>query len=257
MTDTRPKIHVPLEGLSRVYFVDEAGAKGSGGQLFVVAAVQCADPDAMTRAVQAVRDRYRKRGGYSDPHPELKFRKVTKGSLPLMKDVVDAAVDTGARFGMFVVDKTQFDPWRDRPGWEGNLFATDRLIRGMVTRRELAVVLLDQLAVPAGVSYGEMLRSSVNERLKTMRVTAAVSLDSRSCDGLQVADLFASSAYHYRSAMLTRELPDYMMDQAPKAQLARHVAERLGIGVFEDVKSELVTIQTSHPGQPELPLASS
>ena len=256
MNDLRPKIHVPLDGLSRVYFVDEAGAKGSGGDLFVVAAVQCSDPDALTRAVQAVRDRYRKSGGYDDPHPELKFRKVTKGSLPLMKDVVDAAVDSGARFGMFVVDKTQFDPWRDRPGWEGNLFATDRLIRGMVTRRELAVVLLDQLAVPAGISYGELLRSRVNDRLNCMRVAAAVSLDSRSCDGLQVADIIASAAYHYRSAMRTRELADYLMDQSPKAQLARHASAMLGIGLFEDVKSDLVTIQTSHPSQPELPLES-
>ena len=254
MIEPAPKIHVPMTGRSRVYFVDEAGAKGSAGRLFVVAAVQVTDPDILTRAVQAVRDKHRKQGAYTDPHPELKFRKVTKGSLQLMKDVVDAAVTSGARFGMFVVDKDQFDPWRDRPGWEGNLFATDRLIRGMVTRRELAVVLLDQLPVPAGTSYGQLLRTRVNEKLKCMRVAAAVNLDSKSCDGLQVADIVASATYHYRSAMHTRDVAEYLQDQSPKAQLARHVAAALGIGVFDDVNADLVTIQTAFPAQASLPL---
>ena len=60
VTDPRPKITVPLGGLSRVHFVDEAGTKGSGGALFVGAVVECSDAAAMTRAVQSVRDRYRK-----------------------------------------------------------------------------------------------------------------------------------------------------------------------------------------------------
>lgn len=235
-----PRVNLPLETRGCVYFIDEAGSKGSSGQFFVTAAVKTSDPDRLGRAIQAVRDR-----NQFTSRDELKFGDVTKYSMPILCEVVDAAVDAGATFGAFVLDKRHFDPWADQEQWRGHLFATERLLRGMATRSEVSTALLDFISVPAGVSYGDALLGAVNSRFQNKRFVSAVSLDSRTCIGLQVADIVASAVYHYRQGMDAEGLENYLRKGTPKAMLARHVAEALELGTLSDGQSRLAKIQTS------------
>lgn len=236
-----PQVHLPLSAQGTVYFVDEAGSKGSNGEYFVTAAVKTVDPDRLLRGFEAVRQE----SNYTNAE-ELKFNKVGKGSLPVMRRIVDDAVAAGATFGVFVLDKRHFDPWEGVDQWQGHLFATERLLRGMVTRREVGVALLDHISVPKGVSYGDALLERINTKFGNRRFAAAVSLDSRTCAGLQVADLVASAAYHYRRTVEDIGQSAYLRLNTPKAQLARHVAEVLGVGDFSDFKSDLASVHTSH-----------
>lgn len=236
-----PRITLPTDTTGAVYFVDEAGSKGSLGKHFVTAAVRTTDPDKLSRAVQACRDAHR-----FTKADELKFSRATKHSAPILAQAFRDAVGAGCTFGAFVLDKRHFDPWSSRQQWEGHLFATDRLLRGVITRNEVGVILLDHIDVPVGVSYGSELMGSLNRRFGNKRIVTAVSLDSRTCAGLQVADLLASAVFHTRKKIEETSLEQFLEDGTPKARLARDIAGALGVGSFADVRTPLLKVQTSH-----------
>lgn len=73
-----------------------------------------------------------------------------------------------------------------------------------------------------------------------------MSLDSRTCAGLQVADLLASSIFHYRQKVETASLEQFLQDGTPKARLTRGVAAVLEVGSFADCQTDLMSIVTTH-----------
>ncbi|MCQ9353459.1 DUF3800 domain-containing protein [Corynebacterium sp. 153RC1] len=236
-----PKITLPEDAVGAVYFIDEAGSKGTLGKHFVTGAVKTADPDRLSRAVKACRDRNRFTGA-----EEIKFSKVTKNSEPILAEIFREAVAAECRFGAFVLDKRHFDPWSSKKQWQGHLFATDRLLRGLVTRREISIALLDHIDVPEGISYGDELMKSCNTRFGNKRIASAVSLDSRTCSGLQIADLLASAVFHARKKIEENGLERFLEDQSPKARLSRDIAAALGVSHFSDCSTDLLRVQTSH-----------
>ncbi|RKW97202.1 DUF3800 domain-containing protein [Corynebacterium diphtheriae] len=236
-----PKITLPENAVGAVYFVDEAGSKGTLGKHFVTSAVKTSNPDALSRVVKACRDR----NNFTRAE-ELKFSKVTRNSEPILAEIFREVVATNCQFGAFIVDKRHFDPWSSRKQWQGHLFATDRLLRGLLTRREISVVLLDHIDVPEGVSYGEELMSSCNSRFHNKRIASAISLDSRTCAGLQIADLLASAVFHARKKIEENGLEKFLEDQTPKARLSRHIADALGVSHFDDCATSLLKVQTTH-----------
>ena len=236
-----PKINLPLNAEGVTYFIDEAGSKGSLGKYFVIGGVRTTDPDKLSRAIKSCRDRNK-----FTKAEEIKFSKVSKHSAPVLAEIFQEAVAAGCTFGAFVLDKRHFDPWSSREQWRGHLFATDRLLRGMITRREVGVVMLDHIDVPTGVSYGDELASSLNKRFGNKRVATAVSLDSRTCAALQVADLLASAVFHSRKKVEDNGLESFLEDNSPKARLSKDIASSLGLTHFKDCRTELVGVQTSH-----------
>jgi len=238
-TRTDP-IRVPLDCRSAVYFVDESGSKGSGGNFFVVAALKTNDPDALTRGMESIRARRNIRG-------ELKFRNLTRGSVPFFRELVELAHWSGSNLGAFVIDKATFDPFDGKDVWEAHAWVTAGLVKGMTSRTELATLLLDGISTPSGVAYGSHIRDSVNRRFGATRVVSAVSLDSRTCDGLQLADLVASAIAFQR-----KTVAGYGQDAArslntPKAEIARYLARMFDLDDFSDVQAERVKIRTALP----------
>lgn len=238
---SRPSVYLPPTTEGVTYFVDEAGSKGTLGKHFVTAAVRTNDPDRLSRAIQACRDRNR-----FTKAEEIKFTKVTKNSRPILAELFSEAVDSGCTFGAFVLDKRHFDPWSGRDQWQGHLFAADRLLRGLITRREVSVALLDHIDVPEGVSYGDELATSLNSRFGNKRVISAVSLDSRTCAALQIADLLASAVFHARKKIEENGLEQFLEDGTPKARLAKDIAAALGETHFVDCRTKLLKLKTSH-----------
>lgn len=127
-----PQVSLPLGTVGQVSFVDEACKRGTQGLHFVTAAIKIADPDRLPRQVKAVLDRR-----HFVKASEVKFPKVAMRSVPILGDVMRASLDAGSSSGAFVFDKRHFDPWAGKPTWLGHLFATERLPRGMATRREI------------------------------------------------------------------------------------------------------------------------
>lgn len=236
-----PKVNLPLNTEGATYFIDEAGSKGSLGKYFVTGGVRTTDPDKLSRAVKACRDRNK-----FTKAEEIKFSKVSKHSAPILGEIFRESIAAGCTFGAFVLDKRHFDPWSSREQWRGHLFATDRLLRGMITRREVGIVMLDHIDVPTGISYGDELATSLNKRFGNKRVATAVSLDSRTCTALQVADLLASAVFHSRKKVEEGGLEAFLEDNSPKARLSKDIAASLGLTHFKDCRTELLRIQTSH-----------
>lgn len=234
-------ITLPPDVRGTVYFVDEAGSKGSLGTHFVTAAVKTDRPDQLSRKILEVLDRH-----HRNNLKEIKFAGATKNNVVVFRDVMTAAVDIGCEFGVFVLDKSHFDPWEGSETWRGHLFAADRLLRGMVTRRELATVLTDGISVPAGVDYGGTLINQLNGRFGNKRFLTGVSLDSQTCPPLQVADLLASAVFFYRKTVADGSLAAFNAKQNPKGQLAKHVAAAFGLATLDDVRQPNLSIQTSH-----------
>lgn len=199
----------------------------------MVAAVKTNDPDALTRGMEAIRARRNIRR-------ELKFRELTQGSVGIFKELVDLLVESGGHVGAFVIDKDTFDPFEGKQLWEAHAWVTAALIKGMTTRKELATLLIDGISTPAGIAYGSHLRHQINSRFRNMRVVSAVSLDSKTCDGLQLVDMVASAIAHHRRAELLGGVPS----KSPKAEVSRYLARALDLDDFADVRSERVNIRT-------------
>jgi len=234
------RISVPLDCRSSVYFIDESGSKGSGGVHFVVAAVKTGDPDRLTRGMEVIRARQNVR-------KELKFRELTQGSVPFFRQLVDLLHSSGSHIGAFVIDKTIFDPFDGKAVWEAHAWVTAGLVKGMTTRRELATLLVDGISTPADVAYGSHIRQSVNHRLGSTRVVSAVSLDSRTCDGLQLADLVASAIAFQRKAIHEAGSAQAATLKSPKAEIARYLARAFDLPDFSDIQSDKVRIRTAVP----------
>lgn len=230
---------MPVHTPSAVYFLDESGSKGSGGTFFVMAGLKTNDPDALTRGVEAIRHR-------SNVRSELKFAGLTKKSVSTFKRLADLIHDSGSMIGALVVDKRLFDPFADKPLWEGHAWTTAALVKGMTNRRELATLLLDGISTPKDVAYGSHVRTIVNKRFNNMRVVSAVSLDSRTCDGLQLADLVASAIAFERKTVEAQGRDRYQDLGSPKAQIARYLCRAFDLQTFSDLKTDRVRIMTTH-----------
>lgn len=222
--------------------MDESGSKGSGGDFFVVAALKTDEPDFLTRGMESIRAKHGIR-------KELKFRELTNGSLPIFKELVELVYRSGANIGAFVVDKPSFDPFLGKKLWEAHAWTVAALVKGMTTRRELATLLIDGISTPADVAYGHRIRAMINEAFRSTRVVSAVSLDSRTCDGLQLADMIASAIAHQRVGCRLSSVEDYLRNSSPKAELSKYVARTFGLADFSDVRSDRVSVRTAQPGK--------
>ena len=237
---TSPRIDVPRDVQTPVYFIDESGSKGSAGRFFVVAAVKTTDPDFLTRGMMALRQR-------ESIHKELKFSGTTRRSVPFLKQLIDMLHKSGASIGAFVIDKNVHDPFIGQELWEAHAWSTSALIKGMTTRRELATILQDGISTPANVAYGTHIKKKINSHYRTMRVISAVSLDSKTCDGLQLADLVASSiAYARRKAVDLTDV-EFSRLATPKAEVARYLARTFDLPNFGDIKTTRVNIKSVYP----------
>lgn len=232
---SRAKVYIPPDTLSRTYFIDESGTKGALGDVFVVGAVRTQDPSALLRAVKGVRDRHQF-------YKEFKFGDVTKKGLPVYLDLMEEVEKSKATFGVCIVDKRKCDPWGDDPSWNGNIWATEKLLKALLNRREIATVLMDEISAPASVSIGNEIKLRINSTFGCLRIASAVHLDSKANDGLQIADLIAGAARHYIEKVEEVSLAEYLVAGNPKSLLGRRVAQVLGVGGFEECRLERVKI---------------
>lgn len=234
------QISVPIGCPSSVYFVDESGSKGSSGDFFVVAGLKTNEPDFLTRGVAAIRQRHQRFG-------EFKFGNLNKGSEPIFRELIELLHSSGANIGAFVIDKTVHDPFANKEHWEGHAWTVAALVKGLTTRKELATLLVDGVSTPKDVAYGQRIRSDINASFRSTRVVSAISLDSKTSDGLQLADLIASSIAHQRRALQTKTFEEYSQNRTPKTNTALYLARSFGVTTFDDIRTPRVSVRTVQP----------
>ncbi|MBV8219328.1 MAG: DUF3800 domain-containing protein, partial [Solirubrobacterales bacterium] len=214
---------------------DESGSKASASRFFVVAAVKLRDPGKLAREIVSVRDRC------DFKRSEFRFSEITRGTLPAYYELVDKLEASNAHIAACVVNKELYDAFKDkRPAWQVHAEVITQLLVGCINQRELVSVLLDGISTPVGVSMADTVRHKVNRKFKNTSIVSAACLDSRSCDGLQVADLVAG-AIAFERRRLAGESGN---ENSNKAKVANRLKAALGGVDFTDQRVGRVNIAT-------------
>ncbi len=198
-------------------FLDETGAI-SRDRFFGVGLLKCNEPSQVLRRIQKIRDQ-------THWYKEIKFSALTSGSLDLYMRFTDAClVPHGVEFFCFVSDRDKADPVeRFGSSWDAYSKLAEQLVVASLHSDQLMSLMADNYSTPDSVLFEEELRMRVNRRLHRLAVVSVCRLDSRSSDGLQLADLLTSAVtYEFRATA------GIAAGNNPKAQLAAHVRSRLG-----------------------------
>lgn len=169
------------------------------------------------RNVQDIRDRH----GYFE---EFKFSKITRARIPVFCELVDALEQSDAHIAACIVDRNNgTDPFRrNEPQWIAHARITAQLLVGIINKRELASAL----------------------------VTAAC-VDSRSNDGVQLADLVAGAVAHQCGLQDQITKPS-----SHKGKIAGRLAAAFGVQALCDTRTERVNIATLGAAAPKRRLHS-
>lgn len=227
-------VQVPLKYPTALIYVDESAVKASAGRFFVVGAVKARKPGLLMRAVRDIRDRH-------DFRDEFKFSKISRAKLPVFCEVIDVLEQSDAHIAACVVDRTKgADPFAGEDAqWLAHARVTAKLLVGIINRRELASVLLDEVSTPKGCAFDDTVRDMVNRRMRATSLVSAACVDSACNDGVQLADLVAGAVAHQRGQGNRTASPT-----SHKGKAAARLAAAFGLNSFEDVRNDRVNVAT-------------
>jgi len=230
---TPEAVHVPLKYPTALIFVDESAVKVSAGRFFVVGAVKVRKSGQLLRSVQDIRDRHNYR-------EEFKFSKITRARMPVFSELVDVLEQSDAHVAACIVDRTTSDPFAGSdPQWVIHARVAAKLLVGIINKRELAAVLLDQVSTPKGRAFDDTVRDMVNRRMRATSVIAASCVDSACNDGVQLADLVAGAIAHQCGQAASTAKPT-----SHKGKIAARLAAAYGVPTLCDVRTERVNVVT-------------
>lgn len=207
------------------FWLDESGARATAAKCYVVAGIKTRHPDAIERDIQAVRDRH-------DYHDEFKFGRLSSRTLPIFLDLVDVLEASDARLIGTVVN-SDANPFHHQQVWDAYVEVVSKLVIGTTNRDEQGCVFIDRITTPPGVSLGALVKRRVNDKLGGA-IVLAVSLNSKSSDLLQAADMCAGAIRTARLGSSTK--PE-------KTRLAQQLALAFDAPGLESKRGGRVSIQ--------------
>lgn len=213
------------------FWIDESGSKSTSSRCFVVAGIKTRHPDDLLRDIHTLRETH-------DFYSEFKFGRLSAGSFRVFSDLVDVLEASDAHLVATVVDD-RHNPFKGKEHWHAHANIVSQLVIGNINRNEVATVLMDGISTPQGKSLGRAVKRGVNGRLGATVVTAAISLDSRSNDLLQAADLVAGAIFHQRMTSHRTGAP-----KAEKVKITNRLALAFGVTTLEDQRDDRVNIKT-------------
>lgn len=230
--DLQP-VHVPSKYPTSIVYIDESGT-ASNGRVFVAGAVKVRSHGQLFRTVRALRDRRNFRS-------EFRFNRIGQGNLDMYQDLVDLMIGGDTVFFATVVDRQVFDPAHGgKPRWRAHADVTAQLLSACINQRELVTATMDLIDTPEDVAMEDEVRRRVHQRLRSGSLVSAACHDSRSTDGLQLADLVAGAvAYERRRLNGGKESMT-----TPKGQLVEHLKRRLNVADLQDVHTRRLSILT-------------
>ena len=199
-------------------FLDESGMI-SADRYFTIGLVKSTNAPKLLRAVQKFRDQ-------KHWYTEIKFTDITKDSVDNYKAIIDICFANPGliEFWCFIADRDSSDPIeRFGSQWDAYGKLAQMLVVASLHPGELIAIMADNYSTPDHVLFEEGLKAGVNRKLDRLAAVSVVRLDSKSCDGLQVADLLTSAiTFEFRaSAGLARPT-------GPKGEVAEHLRNSLG-----------------------------
>ena len=216
-----PKVvQVPLTYPASVVYVDESGVV-STDRFFVASAVKVHRPGQFSRGMRALRNRRQYTG-------EFHFAGLTAGKVSRYRDLIDVVAAEDVTWAACLVDRTRHDPCREWPQrWEAQARVVAHLLCRCLKKRELVTLSMDYSHTPADVAVEDVVRDLVNDRLENLSIVTAATLDSKGCDGLQVADLIAGAV-----AFDARRQAGIGGTNEHKAKVVEHLKAAFGLDRF-------------------------
>jgi hypothetical protein len=197
-------------------YVDESGIANQSPYLAVGALVFRRDHGLVTNEVLAFRDKsgWRKEGHFVD---------VARDTAYLYREVVNIVAQSDGRFVCLVIDKSVWDPFgAQREAWKTHAQLTIQLLNAVIGKgHPILSVAVDHITTPAAVNYEGYIATAVNRTQNYLAVAGVNRLDSRSCVGLQQADILTGAVAHqYR-----QKCDASAKAGSPKGLVAAHVAQ--------------------------------
>ncbi|HVX19981.1 MAG TPA: hypothetical protein VHB02_01395 [Acidimicrobiales bacterium] len=143
--------------------------------------------------------------------------------------MLDLCLGTGLlEFFCFVADRKVADPVaRFSTQWDAYGKLAEQLVVAATHPDELVSIMADNYSTPDHILFEEDLKASVNRRLRRLAVVMVCRLDSRSSDGLQLADLLTSAAtFEFRAEA------GLASHTSHKGIVASHLRDMLGASTF-------------------------
>lgn len=228
-----------LDHPTAMIFLDETGAI-SRDRFFAVGCLKLSEPSILVRRLQKLRDRHHW-------YREFHFSDLTRGALPIFREVVDVIAGyAGAQFSCFIADRQEADPIsRYGSHWLAYEKMSQQLLLGTISPGEIVTVLADDYSTPDEVTFELDVRDVVNERLGRCAITGICRLDSKAAAPLQAVDLLTSAvAFEYRQSA------GQAGKASPKAQLAEYVRDVFGVASWlrPPVVTDRVNVRKYVPG---------
>jgi hypothetical protein len=199
-------------------FLDESGII-SADRFFSIGMVKSNKAPKLLRAIHKFRDQ-------NHWYQEIKWFDITAKSVPTYKQIIDICFANAdlLEFWCFVADRTVADPIaRFGSQWDAYGKLAEQLVVASMHPDELVAIMADNYSTPDHILFEEDLRAAVNRRLSRLAAVSVVRLDSRSSDGLQIADLLTSAVtFEFRQAAGLASV------KSPKGQVAAYVRKALG-----------------------------
>jgi hypothetical protein len=199
-------------------FLDESGII-SADRYFSIGLVKSDRAPQLLRAIHKFRDQHHW-------YEEIKWYDITRDSVPIYKQIIDVCFADPAllEFWCFVADRSVADPIaRFGTQWDAYGKLAEQLVVASMHPDELVAIMADNYSTPDHILFEEDLRAAVNRRLRRLAAVSVVRLDSRSSDGLQIADLLTSAVtFEFRQAA------GLASAKSPKGQIAAYIRKSLG-----------------------------
>ena len=146
-------------------------------------------PDVLHAAVHEIRQKS------NFPKSRFHFTELTERQRHVYRAVAQAAIvqEDLQYFGLWI-DKDVANPERSTTRGEWDVKASlVTILLSKAIRREQVTVLIDRMPQPAYGTFEQVVLGRLRRNLGRQPITSMLQLDSRSCDGLQVADMFTSA----------------------------------------------------------------
>jgi hypothetical protein len=197
-------------------YVDESGVANQSRYFALGALVFRRDHGLVTNEIAVLRDQ-------AEWRKEAHFVEVNRTTAHLYRAAVDIVAKSDGRFVCAVVDKDEWNPLASRrDSWKTHAQLTIQLLGAVVGKgHPILSVLIDHLTTPAAVNYEGYVATAVNRTQGYLAIAGVNRMDSRSCIGLQLADILTGAVAHqYR-----QDKDPTARAGSPKGQVAAHVAQ--------------------------------
>lgn len=231
MSDDASPRHLVAKGTQTASFwIDESGSKTTANDCFVMGMIKTRHPDDLQRAIHVVRDK----NNYRD---ELKFGRIKDSNYRIYSQVVDVLEESDAHIAATVINADQYDPFKGQNIWAVHAEIIGQLVVGNLNKTEICSIFMDVINTPADTSMGRLVKRKVNGLLRAPSVVTAVSLNSKSNDLLQAADLVAGAVFYERFS-------SKHSSNEHKTKIAKRLAVAFGVVDLSDQRTPRVNVAT-------------